>query len=362
MKVLMVLPYLKIGGTETQASYISKHLKKKGFEVLVVVFDDKYQNSKFEGLTIQGLGLKFRWYNYIFILIRLSIVIKRFNPDYIISRSWNGNIFTGITGILHKKPYMLFISNSMYKTSFNKIKKILHKYILKCSNRIISVSEKSKFNLLDSFPILKNTSVSVINNGVYINSTIKDGGEYKYDNDKVNLVFVGRLNYRKGLDIILKSITNLDDSLKNIIKLYVIGDGPKLEDYKSYVKENDIEDVVYFELKQENPFKYLIGADIFVMASRAEGFPNVLVEAMSCSLPCISTDCKTGPNEIIVNMENGILVPVDNVEDMTKSIKYYISNPEIRKIHGSRALKTIMNRFDANDKMNDIESYIISKL
>lgn len=359
MKIILVLPYLKIGGTETQTSYIAKHFKKKGWDVLVVIFDDSYRNKKFDDLEIKSLGLKFSWYNYPLILIKLFRTVKDFNPNYLISRSWNGNFFTGLVSLLLRKPYVLFLSGNMQGRAFNKMKRIIHGLILRKADKIISVSENARNNMLKAFHLVDKSNTFVVHNGIDTESVIQAGkkNEIVYEKDKINLVFVGTLIHRKGLDLILESINELDIDYQVKLKLYVIGNGPKLEEHKKYVKNNKLESIVNFELRQENPFKYLIGADIFVMASRAEGFPNVLVEAMAFSLPCIATDCETGPNEII-DGTNGSLVKIDDKSQYKKAILKYLKDEDLRRLHGKLALQTVKKRFQLKNQMSRIENII----
>ena len=133
--------------------------------------------------------------------------------------------------------------------------------------------------------------------------------------------------------------------------LMLIGDGNLKEELQKYIKELSLNDKVYLLGKKENPFAYILKADCFVFASNHEGFPNVLVEALACGLPVITTDCKSGPREILspksdieVQLKDkielsdyGILTPIKNVEKMKEAIKLIINDESLRNKYQDKA-------------------------
>ena len=80
-------------------------------------------------------------------------------------------------------------------------------------------------------------------------------------------------------------------------------------------------------------------AQVFVLSSRYEGWPNVLVEAMACGCPVVATDCDTGPREILGDDEHGLLVPVNDPETMALKVEKFLFNTEMRKTYVARGLK-----------------------
>ena len=123
------------------------------------------------------------------------------------------------------------------------------------------------------------------------------------------------------------------------------------EELQKYIKELSLNDKVYLLGKKENPFAYISKTDCFVFASNHEGFPNVLVEALACGLPVITTDCKSGPREILspksdieVQLKDkielsdyGILTPIKNVDKLQETMSLIISDESLRKNYQDKA-------------------------
>lgn len=118
-----------------------------------------------------------------------------------------------------------------------------------------------------------------------------------------------------------------------------MGEGEDRGRLEYLIKELKLENNVSLLGFVENPYAYMQRSDVFVLSSRWEGFGNVLVEAMACGCPVVSTNCPSGPAEILENGEYGILVPVEDVEKMAKSIIKILTNKELREELSNKALK-----------------------
>jgi len=110
----------------------------------------------------------------------------------------------------------------------------------------------------------------------------------------------------------------------NNIKLVILGDGDLKKDLINLSKKLNLEDHIIFEGFVSNPFKYYKNALFLVMASKFEGFPMVIIEALCCRLPIVSWDFNSGPREIIKNRENGILVENYNKEKLIEAMNLFI--------------------------------------
>jgi glycosyltransferase involved in cell wall biosynthesis len=143
------------------------------------------------------------------------------------------------------------------------------------------------------------------------------------------LVSVGRLTKQKGYPYLIRAFSLVKQTLP--CRLLIIGSGEDEGTLLQAVNELGLWNDIEFLGFQRNPFKYMARSDLFILASLYEGFGNVIVEAMTLGLPVISTDCQSGPSEIIENKKNGVLVPVKDEKAMAEAILDVLTNDGLRR-------------------------------
>jgi len=111
------------------------------------------------------------------------------------------------------------------------------------------------------------------------------------------------------------------------IKLLMLGDGPMRGELESLIEKENLTSLIKLVGFQKNPLKYYSKADVFVLSSYVEGLPNVLVEAMMCGCTPVSTDCPTGPREVLLNERYGYLVPMHDPKAMAEGIQKALDKP-----------------------------------
>lgn len=144
-------------------------------------------------------------------------------------------------------------------------------------------------------------------------------------------------------------------------RLIIVGDGELRASIQRWAEQLEISDNVILVGFQENPFQYMAKADVFVLSSFFEGFGNVLVEAMALGVPVVSSDCPSGPGEIIENGRNGFLVPVGDAAAMAARILQLLGNDELRRVVIDAGLRTA-ERFNAETMANEFERHLLGMI
>ena len=188
---------------------------------------------------------------------------------------------------------------------------------------------------------IKKEKIFKINNPVdfdFINEQLDISQRPKdFDLENKHVVAIGNLSQRKGFDNLLKVFSHLREEK---IKLHILGDG-KDRDFLYQMKANLNLKNVIFHGQQKNPYQYLKYADLFVLSSRYEGFPNVLLEAGACGVYALVNNCLGGINEIILPKINGEIFEIIQHENFAEKIKFTLK----KDMNKEMIIDSIKNRF-----------------
>jgi glycosyltransferase involved in cell wall biosynthesis len=220
------------------------------------------------------------------------------------------------------------------------------------------VSEGIKSNLISDFGIMPE-KVQTIYNPIdlsRINALISDSPEHPFFRDQKPIVIaMGRLTAQKGFNILLKGFRRVISEID--VRLIIMGEGPQRAYLENMIRDLGITDKVYLAGFQRNPYAFLAYSDIFVLSSHYEGLPMAILEAMACGIPVISTDCRSGPREILQNGQCGILVPVNNETALADAITRLLKDREQREVFTKRG-KERMKDFTVNEIVRQYEDVI----
>jgi len=322
--IFFIVPSMTGGGAERVISTLLNHIDRVQFKPTLVLLQKHgaYLSDIPKDIEIIDLNAKKARYGIFFIL---QLLWKR-KPDIVLSTLGYLNVLISLFIPLMPSNTLFIARESNTVSVKNKLEKypflfdFLYKKFYSNYDVIVSQSEYMKKDLIENYEVAP-AKIEVINNPIDIEkvSQMACSPQKKFfDDEKIKLIAVGRLNYQKGFDILLECMTKLDDSFQ----LIILGAGPdedKLKKLKNVLLLNDKK--VIFAGFQTNPYAYMQQADIFILSSRYEGFPNVVLEANLCGLPVIAFDTPGGTSEIIEENLNGLLVNKKDPDALAQAIK-----------------------------------------
>lgn len=334
-KIMFIIPSLVGGGAERVMMNLITHLERSRYDISLVLFEKKgkYLSSIPAYTKVYDLKRK-NIYSYVKLVFLLTGIIWKTKPNTVVSFLDYSNMITTLARLLSFRKCNLIISVRCYlykediSRRFKRISFIVYKILSKCANYVIVNSTESGNQLTKLFN-LSSDKIRVIYNPLDIEKIDK----LKVENaDKTILgeyvLAVGRLAEGKGFSYLLRAYALAKENLNE--KLVILGEGHNEQKLKSLSADLRVQEKVLFLGFQENPYKFMKNAKIFILSSLVEGFPNVLIEAMACGVPVIATNCASGPGEIITNQENGILVPPADEKALAAALVHLHTNNNLR--------------------------------
>ncbi|WP_282123444.1 glycosyltransferase [Algibacter mikhailovii] len=312
-------------------------------EVNVVFLTNKDTNRPFFAKILDAFLFLLKYYKF----------LKINNIDYAVSFLPFPNLINGIVSIFNKKAVTIisergFPSDPTTSKSGLLISKLFYPLLYNKCSKLFSNSIHINKDLKDNFGI--KIPMEVIYNP--IEAPIKTVASSSLNNKKTYLkvITTGSLNSNKNQIMIFKAIENSNNNLT------VLGDGPLKKYLSNQIIELSLEKQVCLKGRVQNVNEQLLKKDCFVLSSFSEGFPNALLEAMAIGLPCIATNCLSGPLELLNNNKPikidkgdfftasfGILINVDDHIGLNKALNYFNQNPSEREKYGKLALERSKN-------------------
>ncbi|MFO0978537.1 MAG: glycosyltransferase [Planctomycetaceae bacterium] len=179
------------------------------------------------------------------------------------------------------------------------------------------------------------------------------------------IVSAGRLNHEKGFHVLIQAVRDLCHRMPQVaFRLALLGDGPHRDSLQIMINQMGLQnqmgqqDVVRLVGFQSNAPAWYRSANVFVLASLMEGMPNVLLEAMACGTPVVSTDCQSGPAEILQGDEYGTLVPVNDALAISRAVESIVLQPESARTTALAAQKFARTRWSIQSAVRNLEQHL----
>ena len=323
-KIIFFMPSFEGGGVEKNIIIITNYFIKKNPSISIITASKNVRkkiNRKINFISpVSNFWDKFgripKYLICIFLLFNEYRKDKNFNVF-----CFQGNIICIIFCKIFQIKVVIRPNSSPTGWSNNLFKKILFSKIFSWSNLIIVNSFQFKLEMKKKFNINSKCIYNPLNTQEIIKLSKKKIRFKFFNNNSINLISIGRLVDQKDHITLLKAINDIKNKLK--VKLLIIGEGDQKINLLSYIKENNLEKIVKIKNRMENPFPYIAKSEIMILTSKFEGLPNILLEGLALKKFIISSNCSTGPNEILDSGKGGFLFKVGSFKDLGKKIIIY---------------------------------------
>jgi len=326
-KIAFFLPDLRTGGAEHVMTIIASAISQRGYLVdfVLVKARGEYLKSLDPQVRIIDLNCSSTYWS----LGQLSRYFRDAKPDILLSALDLTNMVAIIAKKFAKYPKKHFIrlANTQSALTRSPIKKFFEKWLIKLlypqTEGIIAVSDAVSEDFR-AYSGIEGTPIKTIYNPVITDDLLikaqEDLNHPWFDPKEVPVILsVGRLSEQKNFALLIRAFANL---LKNTpARLMILGEGHLREDLVKLCMDLNIQDHVQFPGVVSNPYKFMRNADLFVLSSNYEGLPNALVEALACGCAIVSTDCLSGPREILDHGKYGRLVPVGDATALSEAMR-----------------------------------------
>lgn len=320
INIMILMPALRTGGAERVivnfSNWIIDNTKSK---ITICCFENNnsiYDIKKDVNIICGNIFHKNRFLDICRRLKFLKKTLKNEKPDVIFTVF--PSVFLYALFTRNKQAKLIFSERANIKFS-SKPSQLLCKFVALKSDGIIFQTQRA----MSTYPKSIYNRSCVIPNAIEIDST----NILKHETQK-NITAVGRLCWQKGFDTLIKAFKLVSNDYPDY-KLIIYGEGEDRNYLEQIIKDLNLTGSVLLPGIKKDVINYVANSTLFILSSRYEGMPNALMEAMAVGVPSISTDCEFGPSELINNGENGILVPVDDVEKLSENIKLLLSNKEL---------------------------------
>lgn len=342
MKIGFLINDLEAGGAERATVSLANYFVNHGADTKIITFkdcesfyplNDKVEHCKVSFDEIEHSMSFKRLLGAVKRMFSIRSYIKSLDLDVLIGMSFSMTWYAVFATFFTKTKSVGTERNNPYKYKSTKFNTILRKVFYKLCNGYIFQTKKSAFFFTDK---LRATD-SVIPNAIF-NEKIYELSPP--DSREKIICAVGRLTVQKRFDLLIDAFSQIKDKIPEY-NLIIFGEGELRENLEKQIKSLKLQERIFLPGKNPDAVRIVNKSSVFVLSSDLEGMPNALMEAMAMGVPCISTRCDMGPEELINNNENGILTKVGDSSEIAKAILTIINNPDFSEKLSNNARKLI---------------------
>ncbi len=351
---MFLLPSLRGGGAERVAVTLLQHLDRRRFEPHLALVDARGPSLTDVPPDVPVHDLKAGRARYAMpAIIRLAWKLR---PDAVLS--WMGHL--SIVLILVKpllpRGLRLLVREGITVSAYLAVDgqdipmwEWLYRRFYKFADKIICQSDSMLIDLVENFGVPREKTVRIYNPvDVQRIKRLAASAPSPYSGPGPHLVAAGRLCNQKGFDVLLEAMVLVSQTFPSA-QLTILGDGPLEAGLKAQRDRLGLQEAVHFAGFQPNPYPYFKNADLFVLASRYEGLPNVVLEALALGIPVVATDCPGGIWEICRSSPGSVTICQTDHQSLAASMVSECARSRSKRPSESDDLKRLGREFEVEE-------------
>ena len=312
---------------------LAKEFVARGLDVDLVVISTAGELSSKIPHGVKVVDLKVG--RTLWALSGLVRYLKQHSVDALLAAQPRVNVLAVIARWLARSPVRLIVGEHSdlgqilkYETG-EKIRSHLVRFFYPYADQVLAVSQ-GVANSLVRFAGIKPHHIRVIYNPLDLSALDAKSADssvhpWLLDATIPVILAVGRLHFAKDYPTLIEAFTLL--SQRRELRLIILGDGEERAHLERLIADENLGECIALPGFVENPYASMRRANVYVLSSIFEGFPNALLEALGCGVPVVSSDCQSGPAEILAGGEYGALTPVGDVAAMASAIASALDHP-----------------------------------
>tara|TARA_B100000963_G_scaffold357243_1_gene378949 strand:+ start:2805 stop:3896 length:1092 start_codon:yes stop_codon:yes gene_type:complete len=326
-KIVVFMPSIEGGGVEKNLFLVCNYLVKKVKNLKIITISKKFRkrfDRPVEFITYRfglfdHLGRRIKYLLSIFLLIKE--ILK--NRDIVVF-SFQANLYCIIICKLFSVKVISRSNSAPIGWSRNFIKRLIFKMILNLSDEVLVNSYQFKNDLKKEFNITAQTIYNPLNRKEIIEKSKKKSKKIFNSKKKLRILNIGRFTDQKDQMTLLKSLNIIKNKID--FEASIVGRGNLKIKLQNYIEKKNLQESVKLYNFVENPYPLIKQSNLFVLTSKFEGLPNVLLESLVLKKFIISSNCHTGPKEILLNGKGGLLFKVGDYKQLAEKIIYFSKN------------------------------------
>ncbi|OKP70709.1 hypothetical protein BTE77_25945 [Ensifer adhaerens] len=340
MRIVFVLSGLGAGGAEKVVNILARHRSARGDDVHVLALNAETPESYFaydRSVRVEALGggRSAPAFKTAARIARLRGRLRALSPDLVISFLTKVNIMVVLASRGLGLRVVLSERNNFNTQDMSPLWRLARPLAARLAERLVMQTTDATNSLP---PALKARAVIIPNPITLQHARDRTAGA------GTRVLAVGRLDRQKGFDLLIDAFAGIAERTPNMT-LTIFGDGPERRALEEQVQRLDLADRIRLPGTTKSPVEWIDAGDIFVLSSRFEGFPNVLLEAMSAGLASIAFDCPWGPSEIIDTPAVGVLVPKEDVRQLADAIGRLAADATLQQQIGATGARAVAARY-----------------